>query len=770
MTRVTRLGGIQTQRPVAISEIAALIDAGRWGRAEKEARRYTKTFPDEAEGWYLLGLSQMGRGHLDQALPFLRKAVGMAPDHLGVQRHLGQCLAGLGRHEEARAAFAEGLRLAPGQAMSWLLALDNAIARGDLEDAERFAREALRLDPDNAFALNNLGRTLLEKGRAAEAIEPLRRVVRLQPGHANAHFNLGWACEEEGLAEEAARQYREAIGIAPDLEDAYLKLGGLLQSELRRAEEALKVYEAALARGLAGAPLLADRGAAFEALGRVDEAAQSFNAALQKDPDCVPALVGLGLIAIHRGVYEEADRYYRHAAVLAPEAPAVLHGLGVVESVLEGPEVSVQLLQRAVAADPDYIPAWNSLLFTLNYHPTLSGEEIFAWYQRFDARFARPLMPDTSAFSAVRSRSRERLRIGYVSADLRRHSVRYFLMPLLANHDRERFEITAYYTHSKEDEWTSAFRGTVDRWVEVASLTDAELAERIRADGIDVLVDLSGHTDGNRLLAFARRPAPVSVSWLGFGTTTGLSAMDWFLTDAVTTPPGSEHLFSEAPWRLPQGSLVYRPDPDYGEPGSLPARERGFVTFASLSRAVRLNHRVISLWARLLKKVPGSRLRIDSSDFRSPRVVERFRERFTREGIPPERLDLGFHEGADSVLREVDICLDCFPHNSGTTLIESLYMGVPFITLASRPPVGRLGASILTSAGRPDWIASSEAEYLDNAAALAGDLDRLAEIRSRLREELSAGPLMDEAGFARRVEGAYQEMWRRARDAGEAVL
>ena len=295
-------------------------------------------------------------------------------------------------------------------------------------------------------------------------------------------------------------------------------------------------------------------------------------------------------------------------------------------------------------------------------------------------------------------------------------------------------------------------------------MSDEALAEQIRADGIDILVDLAGHTKGNRLLVFARKPAPVSVSWLGYGYTTGVSAIDYLLTDEASAPAGSEHLFAEAPWRLATPGYVYRPAEGMGEVSPLPALQHGQVTLGTLTRSVRINHRVVRVWAEILKRLPEARLVIDSRNYQSSEMQDALAARFAAHGIGRERLDIGFRSPPWDVLRSMDIGLDCFPHNSGTTLFESLYLGVPFVTLAGRPSVGRLGSSILEGVGHPEWIARSEEEYIEQAVALASDLPKLAGIRAKLRQEMQASPLMDEAGFARKVEDAYREMFKRWAD------
>lgn len=360
--------------------------------------------------------------------------------------------------------------------------------------------------------------------------------------------------------------------------------------------------------------------------------------------------------------------------------------------------------------------------------------------------------------------------MGYVSPDFCKHPCRHFIEPLLDHHDKSVVEVFAYAQVRVEDAVTARMKERVDHWVPTTGMSDAKLADRIRTDRIDILVDLAGHTHGNRLLVFARRPAPVSVTHLqGFGYSTGLSAIDWCLADALVAPEGSEHLFAERPWRISQ-CMVYRPAEGMGLVGSLPAERHGHVTFGTLTRPVRINHRTIRVWAEIMCRVPGSRLRMDSGAFRDAGLRRNLAEKFSARGVAEERLEMGFHSPPWDVLREIDIGLDCFPHNSATTLFESLYMGVPFVTLPERPSVGRLGASILTSAGQPEWIAASEHDYVLKAVALAADLPRLSEIRQRLRAELQASALMDEAGYVRVVEAAYREMWRNWCSAGRSAL
>jgi len=346
---------------------------------------------------------------------------------------------------------------------------------------------------------------------------------------------------------------------------------------------------------------------------------------------------------------------------------------------------------------------------------------------------------------------------------LRQHSCTFFMEPLLAHHDAQQVEVFAYADQAYEDAATQRYKQVVAHWVPTRGMADAALAQRIRADGIDVLVDVAGHSAGNRLGVFARKPAPVSLSWMGFGYTTGLSAIDYYLTDAASAPEGSEHLFAETPWRLPDCPFTaYRPPADaMGDVSPLPALQRGYVTLGTLTRSARINAHTVRVWTRVLQRLPSARLVIDSSSFRDQAVQDALVQQFTAQGIARERLHIGYTSPPWDLLRGIDIGLDCFPHNSGTTLFETLYMGLPFVTLESRPSVGRIGSAILHGLGRPEWIARTEDAYVDTLVALASDLPALARIRATLRPQMQASSLMDERGFARKVEAAYRQMFQK---------
>ncbi|MTW20639.1 tetratricopeptide repeat protein [Allochromatium palmeri] len=643
---------------------------------------------------------------------------------------------------------------------------------GQLAQAETLARTLTERDPDDAFGWKVLGTLMVRDDRSQDAVSVLEQASRLAPQDAETLNSLARAYQILGRFHEALQLYHDALELQPEFAECWNNQG-TAQHALGQHDDALKSYDRALAIQPAYVKALNNRGKLLRELGCVEEALATHDRALAIAPNNAEthSYRGLALQAMER-IDEALACYDRalaiHAKMLEKNGTAVLTDReNILFSMINRGNALFSMRRlddalvdyaKALEFDPDFSIALSNALFVLNYHPDKPAEDIFAAYQDYDRRFGEPHRSSWQAHGNTRDPAR-RLRVGYVSPDFREHSARHFLEPLLARHDRNEVEITAYAELACEDRVTARYRGYVDHWVATRGLSDAALAERIRADGIDILVEVAGHTASNRLGVFARRPAPVSVSWMGYGYTTGLRAIDYFLCDPVMVPEGSEGLFAEQPWRLAPPSLVYRPDEGMGEPGPLPALSRGYLTFGTLTRSVRINHRTIRVWSAILQQVADARLVIDSKNFATQSMQARLAERFGAHGIGPERLEIGCHSPPWDVLRGIDIGLDCFPHNSGTTLIESLYMGVPFVTLAERPSVGRIGSMILAGAGHAEWIASTEDDYIEKAVALASDLERLATVRASLRGELETGLWRDEAGFARRVEQAYRNMW-----------
>jgi predicted O-linked N-acetylglucosamine transferase (SPINDLY family) len=723
LTRKATIYGSVEPSADDVNVLVVLFNQRRYVEMEIAARQLLIHYPKYGVGWKALGTALSQQGRTAEALEPMRKAVAFLPGDADAYNNLGNVLREQGALSEAEANYLRAIKIRPDYAEAHSNFGVVAQEQGRFIEAEANHRKALKIRPDYAEAHNNLGIALKGQGRLPEAEASYLMALKIRPDYAEAHNNLGVAAQEQGLFFEAEASYRQALKAKPDYAEAHNHLGSTLQEQ-----------------------------------GHLFEAENSYRYALEFKPDYAEAHCNLGNIFKEQGRFCEAEVSLRNALEIKPDYVEVHYNLGNTLSDMSRLDEAEASYRRALEIKPGYEDAFGNLLFAQNYHPDKSGEEIFAAYREYDARFGLPHRSEWQPHGNSRE-TRRRLKVGYVSPDFKKHSVRHFLEPLLAHHDQNALEVYAYAELSGEDEVTARYKGYVAHWVNTTGMSDVTLTERIRADGIDILVELAGHTNRNRLGIFARKPAPVSVSWLGYGYTSGLTAIDYLLTDQTSAPRGSENVFSETPWRLATPGYVYRPAEDMGEISRLPATSAGYVTFGTLTRGIRINHRVIRVWSEILKRVEGARLVIDSKDFREARMQDMLAEKFAAHGVSRDRLQIGFHSPPWDTVRGIDIGLDCFPHNSGTTLFESLYMGVPYITLAGRPSVGRIGSSVLEGVGHPEWIAGTEEEYVEKAVALAEDLPGLAALRAGLRQEMQAGPLMDEPAFARKVEGAYRGMF-----------
>ena len=502
-------------------------------------------------------------------------------------------------------------------------------------------------------------------------------------------------------------------------------------------------------------------GAALIGNSRPAEACECFERVVALEPARPGAHTNLAEALRASGRPERAVDECEQALRLEPADAAAFHHLGLALPSLGRMDEAVQALRRACELKPDSAHLRSSLLFALNRYADIDPFALASEHRRWAVDFADPLtaaaLPHANRPDPDRS-----LKIGYVSGDFFRHAVSYFIEPVLAAHDRRQFRTICYFSGGAQDEVTARLRALSGAWHDVAALSDETLAALIREDAVDVLVDLSGHTKDQRLLALARKPAPVQITWLGYLNTTGMGAMDYRLTDAVADPPGeSDRLHRERLLRLPACQWCYLPPADAPPVAPLPALASGRVTFASFNQFDKLSERCVALWARVLANVPNAALAVfgvptpESSDF----VLDIFE----REGIDIGRIALRRPLAFDAYLRacnEVDIALDSLPYNGGTTTCESLWMGVPVVSRAGVSGAQRSGASLLTAVGLGGLVAHSDEEYVNKACALARELPALAALRSGMRERLARSPLMDAERFVRQLESAYREAWR----------
>ncbi len=584
----------------------------------------------------------------------------------------------------------------------------------------------------------------------------------IEPTNPVPLVNLGIACKQAGRLREAVDYAEEGARRMPTSAEAWEGLGNALGAvgDCERAEE---VFERALACE-ARASIHYNRGVMRLAARRYAGAAACFEQALALEPTLFPAAGNLALAHLRSGRLYEAEARLAELTRHAPEQlelhcnrARALVELGRIDKALA--------IYREIIAHPAVTSrAWSDYLLALHYDQGAMSTEIFAEHRAWAERFAIP-----SAQPVPRGNRPDpgrRLRLGYVSPDFRRHSVAFFLENVLARHDRQRFDVTLYRSGGEEDETTARLRAAADGWRDIERIDDDAAAEAIRADGIDILIDLAGHTAGGRLPLFARKPAPVQMTWLGYPDTTGLRNMDCRLTDAVADPPGAtETRHSETLLRLPQGFLRYTPPVEAPEVRASPCTDRGGVTFGSFNAWPKVSAPCLELWAAILREVPASRLLLKSKSLRDEQLRQEIRARFAALGIAHERVELvGF---VDSFARHlalyhrIDIALDTFPYNGTTTTCEALWMGCPVVTLAGETHVQRVGASLLGQAGLPEMIATTPEAYRQCALDLAREPERLRQLREGMRERLRNSPLLDASSFARNLEESFRGMWRR---------
>ena len=662
-------------------------------------------------------------GRLDESITALRRALQVSPDSAATHCSLAWALHDKGLIEEGVAECRRAIGLAPDNSDAHN-SLGNLLqAQGDLDGAAAAYREAIRLQPDHVDAHDNLGNILQAQGRRNEAIAAYREALRLKPDFAEAHYNLGNAMRDAGELKQGMVEYQTAIKLAPAYADAWNNLGGVLETA-GRFDEAVAAYREALRLKPNEPRFLNNLGSAFLEKDLPDEAIRLFKEALRADPRAAAAYNNLGNAHKDEGQIEQALESYRQAVALAPEA-AEMH---------------------------------SNVVYSLLFHPASDSavilEAALQWNRQHAFRSA-----EGAILHENDSVSERKLRIGYVSPDFREHVVGCNILPLLREHDRERFEVFCYSNVACPDAVTSQITSFVS-WRNIVGMSDADAAARIRADRIDLLVDLTLHMARNRLPLFTRKPAPVQATYLGYCGTTGVEAIDYRLSDPYLDPPESDvGCYSERTIRLPDSYWCYEPIGPTPPPSPVPCITAGHVTFGCLNNYAKVSPPALDLWLELLRAVPGSRLLLHAPPGSCRCAVH---ERAALLGISADRIEFAGIQSWTSyleTLQRIDVALDPFPYGGGITTCDALWMGVPVITLRGQTAVGRGGLSILSNLGLSEWVAETPARYAELAQALANDSPALTRFRSTLRDRMSDSPLRDFQGHARAIEAAYRQMW-----------
>ncbi|MBJ6751684.1 O-linked N-acetylglucosamine transferase, SPINDLY family protein [Geomonas anaerohicana] len=571
---------------------------------------------------------------------------------------------------------------------------------------------------------------LLRKGMQEEARARLDELVRQEPPVAAACYLLAVLKGEDGQAQEAADLLARTLGLEPENTKALNALGGALRQ-----------------------------------LGQLERAAAAFAEALRIEPGFGEARINLALLLKEALRFTEAEALLREGVRLDPGSLRLTYNLANVLHAQGRSLDAVAAYRETLRLDPDHLDARQNLLFALHYAPQFTRRAIYA--EHLKAARSRPFRP-AHRQELSRPHPGGRIRVGYLSPDFRGHAVASFIEPVLAQHDRDRFEIFCYANVATPDATTARLQGLCDQWRDIHGMADHNAAALIAGDGIDILIDLAGHTAGSRLPVFCHRPAPIQVTWIGYPDTTGLKEMDYRITDALADPPGTDdRLHSEWLLRLPRTFCCYHPPAEAPELAPPPSSQNGHITFGSFNNLAKVTPEVIALWSRVLHAVKDSRLLLKAKPLADQGVRRRILDQFREQGVAAERIDLdqgqpGTREHLEQYQR-VDIGLDTFPYNGTTTTCEALWMGVPVISFSGDRHCSRTGASLLTNCGLADLVTKSEAAFVDMARQVAHDRETLREFRAGARERMRRSPLLDAAGVTRELETALAELWATSR-------
>jgi len=588
-------------------------------------------------------------------------------------------------------------------------------------------RDAVALEPTSADSHFKLGAVLDRLGDRERAVEEYRRALAINPNHATAHNNLGNSLHAMGDSEAAKEHLAAAVRCDPSYAHAYHNLGYLLASE-----------------------------------NRLEDAAEAYSRAMSLDPTLSEAMNNLGVVRQKQRRFSDAAACHLLAVAARPDHAEAYSNLGSAYQAQGLLHEAIAAYRKAIALRPQDAATHSNLLFALNYHPNWSAEAIFEEHQVWGKRHAQ----GRAAVNRVSNpTAKSKLRIGYVSADFREHSVGFFFEPILKHHDRWAAEIFCYSNNARDDATTQRMRALADGWCSIATLSDDQAAQRIAADCIDVLVDLSGHTARNRLPVFARKPAPVQATYLGYPNTTGMRQMDYRISDQVCDPQQKTGLFTESVHRLPRCAWCFSAPADAPDVRPAPLERTGFITFGCFNNLAKLNAPLLDLWAEILKSVERSRLVLKSLGLEEEATRARLREMFRARSIADDRIELlkptESYQDHLAAYEQIDIALDTFPYHGTTTTCEALFMGGPVVSMRGSTPASWVSASLLEAVGVSELLSHTPEEFVRTARELAADGPRVTTLREELRDRMRASPLMDGPGLARALEQAVRERWER---------
>jgi len=704
--------------------------SGRFSEANAAYQQALAANPSHPDALHLLGMIAHQIGNHSLAQELISMAVSINPAMSIYQCNLGSVLQAQGNYDEAITHFRKAIVLEPTNPIFHYNLAYCFQVQGRFQEAIAAYRAAIKLAPSHIQSLSNLGHTFRAMGNLDQAIEYFRKAISAAPGLAEMYFNLGVALNAQGNLDAATDSYRQAISLAPEYAQAHCNLGATLLAK-NKFEEAVLSYQRAIHINPGLSEAHYNLGIALQAQNKLDAAIASFRRTLELQPKFVEGYCNLGNALRERGYLNEAVECYRHA----------------------------------LAIKPDYANAYSNLLFLLSYHAAVTPLDYLSQARGWELA----CVPGTIRKAARekifphRPLSGRRLKVGYVSGDFRKHAVSYFIEQIFANHDRSQIELFAYSNNRARDSVTERLNNLAEHWIPIAAMLDDEVCERIQADNIDVLIDLSAHSAHNRLGVFSRRAAPVQATYLYFAST-GLSEMDYWIGDAVLSPEDLDEQFSETVWRLPRVWLSYKTVAEAPATNWHPADD-GTIWLGSFNNLGKITPRTIHIWSQILQTMPEGRLLLKNKELADLSNRQFIFEKFASHGIAGHRIDLqGGSEWGDYMAQHdrLDIALDPVEgHGGGTSTCDALWMGVPVIHLPGDHVGARFASSLLSAIGHSDWIAHSESDYIEKVISLARNVELRKQLRFNQRNLMSRSPLCNAQDLAHSLEDAYSSMFTR---------
>jgi predicted O-linked N-acetylglucosamine transferase (SPINDLY family) len=779
--------------PHALHQLGVLaLQTGRTNAAVELLDRAVTSAPASADAHCNRATALFAAGRTDDAIAAWRRAIELRPDFSDAHFNLGNALLQSGKGRDAVSAYTAALALKPDDGELRTTLLRALLDLGSLDEALALAAAGSAPLPVEAVeSLTKLGNALMQQRRYDLAVAVYTRALQLNPEAIHTLNNLGGAYRELGKLDEAAAAFRSAIRLEPNFAEFYSNLG-VTFAEQGKLDEAVSSLMTALQLDAANARAHGNLGVALTRQGQLDGAIRHCQRAVELQPDNPDARNNLAAAQADAGLLDDALNNWSKAVELKPDYPDAFDGLGYVLTLKGRLDDAVAAYERAIQLKPDYVAAHNNLgnaykdrgelgqamasfqraldlkaddptfrsnqLFLMHFDPAQDSQTIYAAHRQWNERYAAPLAPAIRPHLRDRTTQR-RVRVGYVSPDLREHPIGRFLCPLLESHNREHFEVFCYSNVLAPDGLTAHLRAHTEHWRSIVGHTDDTVADLIRQDRIDILVDLSLHTGHNRLMVFARKPAPIQVTYLAYCSTSGMDAIDFRLSDPFFDPPDVDSsCYSEQTIRLPETYWCYKPFDEPTDVVQPPVIKNGYVTFGCFNNFCKVTRPMLETWCQLLHSLDGSRLILHAKDGTHR---ARVRELLASRGVDPERLTfIGYVKAADyfQLYNHIDIALDTFPFNGGTTTCDALHMGVPVISMAGRTAVSRAGLSVLSNVGLAELVADTPEQLETITLGVAQDTTRLANLRSTLRDRLRQSPLMNPARFALGVESAYRRM------------